>query len=185
MPTPGPAPDLRSAPLRRRKSACRSWADAVRRSTAAASICRCRAGQPVQSLRPAGLAARHLAARSTLQSAWRFGRVATAAQSPLCSLSERSRSCAHRPTASRRRRVTASTVTAASSTAAVIMNFNDDSKASKSMPFEIEPITSAPSSALQADAAPAEQTGSTDDGGGDGVQQEVTAARRLIHRQQA
>src|SRR5512139_449070 len=37
---------------------------------------------------------------------------------------------------------------------AMMMNFNDDSNASKSMPFEIEPITSAPNNALHADPRP-------------------------------
>ena len=45
-------------------------------------------------------------------------------------------------------------VTAASNTAAVIINFSDDSNASKSMPLEIEPMTSAPSNALQAEPRP-------------------------------
>jgi hypothetical protein len=45
-------------------------------------------------------------------------------------------------------------VTASSRTAPVIMNFTDEVRASRSMPFEIEPITSAPSSAAQTEPRP-------------------------------
>ena len=57
--------------------------------------------------------------------------------------------CAAQRAEARRRWVTASIVTAASSTAPVIMNLTSESSASRSMPFEIEPITTAPSSADQ------------------------------------
>src|SRR5215217_2201716 len=52
-----------------------------------------------------------------------------------------------RPAACRWVRAIASITTAASSTAPVTMNFTDDWSASRSMPFAIEVITSAPSSA--------------------------------------
>ena len=55
-----------------------------------------------------------------------------------------------RPADLRPRLAVASTVTARSRTAPVTMNFTSESRAFRSMPFEIEPITRAPSSADQA-----------------------------------
>ena len=92
-----------------------------------------------------------------------------------------------RPADLRPRRAVASTVTASSSTAPVTMNLTSESSASRSMPLEIDPITSAPSSADHADAAAAEQAGAADDGGGDrssaaGRRRPTTGSRRTAAR---
>ena len=54
-----------------------------------------------------------------------------------------------RPACSRPCRDSASIVTATSNTTPVIMNFTDDASANRSIPFEIDPMTSAPSNAAQ------------------------------------
>ena len=59
-----------------------------------------------------------------------------------------------RPCAWRRWRPIASSATAARRTPPVTMNFTEDSSASRSMPLEIEPMTSAPSSAPHTEPRP-------------------------------
>ena len=65
------------------------------------------------------------------------------------------------------------------------MNLTADESASRSMPLEIEPITRAPSSAVQTEPAAAEQARARDHRTGDRQQQQVAAAGVLVDREQA
>ena len=88
------------------------------------------------------------------------------------------RSAPNRPRpAERRRRLRASSVTAASRTPPVIMNLTDDSSPSRLMPFEIEPITSAPSRADQTEPRPPNRLVPAITGPAIALQQDVARTR--------
>ena len=78
-----------------------------------------------------------------------------------------------------------SRTTAPSSTAPVTMYFVAESRPSRSMPLEIEPMTRAPSSADHTVPRPPNRRRARDDRAGDRVQQQVGAAGGLVDREQA
>ena len=90
-----------------------------------------------------------------------------------------------RPAVARPRRETASIVTATSRTAPVTMNLIDDCDVQQVHAVGDRADHERAEQGRPDRAAPAEQAGAADDGGGDGVQQQVAAARGLVDGEQA